>query len=154
MDRPTFSELKFHLQKLSDSLPELSEPNSVIYINTSLLEENEDEPMEDSEFPQIDVDLNPHDIIESCSQRPETTVVTVDVHESNGMGDRYILSGGSEEHIANLVRTEEEGIPLLQHTRSQNGRLWSQDSTLPIGSTLTDELPYADDSLEDSKILL
>ncbi|XP_077192386.1 tyrosine-protein kinase Mer isoform X2 [Paroedura picta] len=154
VDRPTFSELKYHLQKLSESLPEQSEPNSVLYINTNLLEENADEPMDDSEFPQIDINLNPHDIIESCSQRPETTVVTVDVHESNGMGDRYILSGVSEEHIAGLVRKEEEDIPLLQHTLSQNGRLWSQDSTLPVGSMLTDELLYADDSLEDSNVLL
>nr|XP_056708653.1 tyrosine-protein kinase Mer isoform X1 [Euleptes europaea] len=154
VDRPTFSELKFHLQKLSESLPAQSEPNSVIYINTDLLEENADEQMEDSEFPQIDIDLDPHDIIESCSQRPETTVVTVDVHESNGMGDRYILSGASEERIASLVRTENEDFPLLHHALSQNGRLWSQASTLPVGSTLTDELRYADDSLEDSTILL
>ncbi|XP_048338192.1 tyrosine-protein kinase Mer isoform X2 [Sphaerodactylus townsendi] len=154
VDRPTFSELKLRLQKLSESLPAQSEPNSVIYINTSLLEESADEPMEDSEFPQIDIDLDPNDIIESCSQRPETTVVTVDVHESNGMGDRYILRGVSEEQIASLVRTEEEDTPLFHHALTQNGRLWSQASTLPVGSTLTDELLYADDSLEDATILL
>ncbi|XP_054840629.1 tyrosine-protein kinase Mer isoform X2 [Eublepharis macularius] len=150
VDRPTFSELKLHLQKLTESLP----AQNVIYINTSLLEENADESMENSEFPQIDTDLDPNDIIESCSQRPETTVVTVDVHESNGIGDRYILSGASEEQLASLGRTGEEDIPLLQHALSQNGRLWSQACTLPVGSMLTDELLYADDSLEDSEILL
>ncbi|XP_053169482.1 tyrosine-protein kinase Mer isoform X2 [Hemicordylus capensis] len=154
MDRPTFSELKLHLEKLSESLPALKEPEDVIYINTSLLEESTEEVTEDTEFPQIDTDLDPHLIIESCSQRPETTVVTADVHESNGTGDRYILSGVSEEHIASLGKREEEGTPLLQHTLSQYGMLYSQASTLPVGSMLTDELLFADDSLEDSEILL
>ncbi|XP_042307985.1 tyrosine-protein kinase Mer isoform X2 [Sceloporus undulatus] len=151
VDRPTFSELKLHLEKLSETLPDLNEPDSIIYINTSLLEESVDELGEDAEFPQIDTDLDPDHIIESCSHRPETTVVTVDIHESNGMEDRYILSGVSEEQ--NLARTEED-IPLLPVTPSQNGILWSEASTLPVGSVLTDELMYADDSLEDSEILL
>lgn len=154
MDRPTFSELKLHLEKLSESLPALQEPDDVIYINTSLLEDDTEELMDDSEFPQINTDLDANHIIESCSQRPETTVVTVDVHESNGIGDRYILSGTSEEPIAILARTEEEDAPLLQHTLSQNRMLWSEASTLPVGSMLADELLYADDSLEDSEILL
>ncbi|XP_062979994.1 tyrosine-protein kinase Mer isoform X2 [Elgaria multicarinata webbii] len=154
VDRPTFSELKLHLEKLWESLPALSEPADVIYINTSLLEESAEELTEDSDFPQIDTDLDPDRIIESCSQRPETTVVTVDIHESNGMGDRYILRGVSEEHIADMVRSEEEDLPLLQHTPSQNGMLWSQASTLPVGSLLTDELLFANDSLEDSEIML
>ncbi|XP_066467950.1 tyrosine-protein kinase Mer isoform X2 [Tiliqua scincoides] len=154
VDRPTFSELKLHLEKLSESLPALSEPDDVIYINTSLLEDDTEELMDDSEFPQINTDLDPDHIIESCFQRPETTVVTVDVHESNGIGDRYILSGTYEEPITNLARREEEDTPLLQHTLSQNGLLQSQASTLPVGSILTDELLYADDSLEDSEILL
>lgn len=153
MDRPTFSELKLHLEKLSESLPALKEPDDVIYINTSLLEDDTEELMDDSEFPQINTDLDPDHIIESCSQRPETTVVTVDIHESNAMGDRYILSGTYEEPIS-LARTEEEDDPLLYHTLSQNGMLLSQASTLPVGSMLTDELLYADDSLEDSEILL
>uniref|UniRef100_A0A670KBL5 Tyrosine-protein kinase Mer n=1 Tax=Podarcis muralis TaxID=64176 RepID=A0A670KBL5_PODMU len=142
-ERPVFSELKLHLEKLSESLPALSEPEDVIYINTSLMEDSVEELTEDSEFPRIDTDLDPNHIIESCSQKPETTVVTVDVHDSNGMGDRYIL------------RDQKRKIsPLLQHTPSQNGLLWSQASTLPVGSTLAGELLYADDSLEDSEILL
>ncbi|KAM6463929.1 tyrosine-protein kinase Mer isoform 2-T2 [Liasis olivaceus] len=154
VDRPTFSELKLHLEKLLESLPALSEPDSVIYINTNLLEENAEGLIEDDEFPQIDTVLDPNDIIESCSQRPEPTVVTVDIHESNEMGDRYILSGVSEEHLASLARAEEEDMPLLQHTHLQNGMQWSQASTLPVGGTLANELLYADDSLEDSEILL
>ncbi|XP_053239429.1 tyrosine-protein kinase Mer isoform X2 [Podarcis raffonei] len=153
-ERPVFSELKLHLEKLSESLPALSEPEDVIYINTSLMEDSVEELTEDSEFPRIDTDLDPNHIIESCSQKPETTVVTVDVHDSNGMGDRYILSGANEDHLSSMRRSEEEDIPLLQHTPSQNGLLWSQASTLPVGSTLAGELLYADDSLEDSEILL
>ncbi|XP_072844982.2 tyrosine-protein kinase Mer isoform X2 [Pogona vitticeps] len=153
-ERPTFSELKLRLEKLLESLPSPSEPDSVIYINTSLLEESAEELVEDSEFPQIDTDLDPDCIIASCSQRPETTVVTVDIHESHGMADRYILSGANEKQLGNLGRTEAEDVPLLPVTTSQNGILWSQANTLPVGSTLTDELLYADDSLEDSEILL
>ncbi|XP_061481510.1 tyrosine-protein kinase Mer isoform X2 [Rhineura floridana] len=154
VDRPTFSDLKLHLEKLLESLPALSEPDNVIYINTSLMEESMEELSEDSEFPQIDTDLDPNHIIESCSQRPETTVVTVDIHDSNGMGERYILSGGSEEHSVSLARTEEEVIPLLQQMPLQNRTSWSEASTLPFGSMLTGELLYADDSLEDSEIPL
>ncbi|XP_060610455.2 tyrosine-protein kinase Mer isoform X1 [Anolis sagrei] len=150
-DRPTFSDLKLHLEKLSQTLPDLSEPDSIIYINTSLLEESTDELDEDADFPQIDTDLDPDHIIQSCSHRPETTVVTVDIHESNGMEDRYVVSGVSAGQ--NLTTTEED-IPLLSETPSQNGILWSEASTLPVGSMLTAELLYADDSLEDSEILL
>lgn len=153
-DRPTFSELKIHLEKLLESLPPLSEPDSVIYINTSLLEESAEELVEDSEFPQIDTDLDPECIIESCFQRPEATVVTADIHENHETVDRYILSGTNENQFANGGRTEQEDVPLLHLTPSQNGILWSQAVTLPVGSTLSDELLYADDSLEDSEILL
>ncbi|XP_044285165.1 tyrosine-protein kinase Mer isoform X3 [Varanus komodoensis] len=85
VDRPTFSELKLHLEKLLESLPPLSEPTDVIYINTSLLEESMEGLPEISDFPQIDTNLDAGSIIESCSQRPETTVVTVDIHENNEM---------------------------------------------------------------------
>lgn len=154
MDRPTFSELKLHLEKILESLPALGEPSSVIYINTNLQEANAKELMEDYEFPQIDTVLDPNEIIQSCSQRPEPTVVTVDIHESSETGDRYVLSGVSGEHQASLVRTEEEEISLLQITHLQDGMQWSQASTLPVGSTLTNELLFADDSLEESEILL
>uniref|UniRef100_A0A2D4G3U6 Protein kinase domain-containing protein n=1 Tax=Micrurus corallinus TaxID=54390 RepID=A0A2D4G3U6_MICCO len=154
VDRPTFSELKLHLEKILESLPALSESSSVIYINTNLQEENAKELMEDDEFPQIDTVLDPNEIIQACSQRPEPTVVTVDIHESSGTGYRYILSGVSDEHQASLVRTEEEDMSLLQPTHLQNGRQWSQASTLPVGSALANELLFADDSLEESEILL
>uniref|UniRef100_A0A2D4HR27 receptor protein-tyrosine kinase n=2 Tax=Micrurus lemniscatus lemniscatus TaxID=129467 RepID=A0A2D4HR27_MICLE len=154
VDRPTFSELKLHLEKTLESLPALSEPSSVIYINTNLEEENAKELMEDDEFPQIDTVLDPNEIIQACSQRPEPTVVTVDIHESSGTGYRYILSGVNDEHQASLVRTEEEDMLLLQPTHLQNGRQWSQASTLPVGSALANELLFADDSLEESEILL
>ncbi|XP_032071331.1 tyrosine-protein kinase Mer isoform X2 [Thamnophis elegans] len=154
VDRPTFSELQLHLEKILESLPALSEPSSVIYINTNLQEEDAKELMEDDEFPQIDTALDPNEIIQACSQRPEPTVVTVDIHESSGMRDRYILSGVNEEHRASLIRTEEEDMSLLQSIYTQNGRQWSQASTLPVGSSLADELLFADDSLEESEILL
>ncbi|KAM3852222.1 tyrosine-protein kinase Mer isoform 2-T2 [Vipera latastei] len=154
VDRPTFSELKLHLEKILESLPALGEPSSVIYINTNLQEANAKELMEDYEFPQIDTVLDPNEIIQSCSQRPEPTVVTVDIHESSETGDRYILSGVSGEHQASLVRTEEEEISLLQITHLQDRMQWSQASTLPVGSALTNELLFADDSLEESEILL
>ncbi|XP_039180458.1 tyrosine-protein kinase Mer isoform X1 [Crotalus tigris] len=154
VDRPTFSELKLHLEKILESLPALSEPSSIIYINTNLQEENAKELMEDYEFPQIDIVLDPNEIIQSCSQRPESTVVTVDIHESSETGDRYILNGVNREHQASLVRTEEEEMSLLQITHLQDGMQWSQASTLPVGSALTNELLFADDSLEECEILL
>ncbi|XP_034283435.1 tyrosine-protein kinase Mer [Pantherophis guttatus] len=154
VDRPTFSELKLHLEKILESLPALSEPSSVIYINTNLQEEDAKDLMEDDEFPQIDTVLDPNEIIQACSQRPEPTVVTVDIHESSGTRDRYILNGVNEEHRASLIRTEEEDVSLLQPIRLQNGRQWSQASTLPVGSALANELLFADDSLEESEILL
>lgn len=155
MDRPTFSELKLHLEKLLESLPASKEPDDIFYINTNLLEETMEELTEDSEFPRIDTDLDPNYIIETCCPRPDTTVVTVvDVHESNGMGERYILRGVSEDHINTLARPEDEGSALLQYAPSQNGTLWSQASTLPLGTRLANELRYADDSLEDCEIIL
>uniref|UniRef100_A0A8D0L8C5 Tyrosine-protein kinase Mer n=1 Tax=Sphenodon punctatus TaxID=8508 RepID=A0A8D0L8C5_SPHPU len=152
VDRPTFSKLKLHLEKLLESLPEVTGSEDVIYINTSLLEETEESI--DSEFPVIDTALDPNYIIESCSQRPDTTLVTVDVHKSNQQEERYILKGASEENLASALQAEQVDSPLLQDTVSRNCPTWSQSSTLPLGSTLADDLLYADDSSEDSEVLL
>ncbi|XP_006258149.2 tyrosine-protein kinase Mer [Alligator mississippiensis] len=153
MDRPTFSQLKIQLKKLLESLPEVKGSEDVIYINTSLLEE-EEELTKDSGFPEIDTDLNPNDIIESCSQELHAAIVKVDVHESEQQEERYILEQITENPVAGARTVEQVNTPLLQHDVSPNGTSWPEADTQPLSSLLGDTLLYADDSFEDSEVLL
>ncbi|XP_074803310.1 tyrosine-protein kinase Mer isoform X1 [Natator depressus] len=151
-ERPAFPELKLHLEKLLESLPKVSGSEDVIYINTSLPEESE-ELMEESEFPQTDMALNPSYVTVSLSPKPDTTVVTADVHESEQQEERYILKGETDEQTGSTLTLEQGHAPLLQGTVSRNGAMWCPAS-LMLGSSLGDELLYADDSSEDSEVLL
>uniref|UniRef100_A0A669Q9E5 Tyrosine-protein kinase Mer n=1 Tax=Phasianus colchicus TaxID=9054 RepID=A0A669Q9E5_PHACC len=138
-DRPTFSQLKVHLEKLLESLPALRGSGDVIYVNTSLPEESPNST-QDSGFPQADSDLDTRDIAEPSCSHTEAALVAVDIH--NG-GSRYVLeSEGSP--------MEEAYVPLLPH----EGSAWTEASTLPVGSSLAAQLPCADGCLEDSEVLL
>ncbi|NXC46832.1 MERTK kinase, partial [Penelope pileata] len=141
-DRPTFSQLKVHLEKLLESLPALRGSRDVIYINTSLPEESPDST-QDSGFPQGDSDLEPGDIAEPCCSQAK---VAVDIHDSEHWGSRYVLEG--EEHLGSP--TAEAYVPLLPH----EGSAWTEASTLPVSSSLVPQLPCADSCLEDSEVLL
>ncbi|XP_039386707.1 tyrosine-protein kinase Mer isoform X2 [Mauremys reevesii] len=151
-ERPAFPELKLHLEKLLESLPEASGSEDVIYINTSLPEESE-ELTGESEFPQTDMAFNRSYVTVSPSPKPDTTVVTAEVHESDQREERYILKGETDEQTASSLTLEQGRVPLLQGTVTRNGAAWGPASML-LGSSLADELLYADDSSENSEVLL
>ncbi|KAM9155035.1 tyrosine-protein kinase Mer isoform 2-T2 [Pangshura tecta] len=151
-ERPAFPELKFHLEKLLESLPKASGSEDVIYINTSLPEESE-ELTGESDFPQTDMAFNRSYVTVSPSPKPDTTVVTAEVHESDQREERYILKGETDEQTASSLTLEQGRAPLLQGTVTRNGAAWGPASTL-LGSSLADELLYADDSSENSEVLL
>lgn len=147
-DRPTFSQLKVHLEKLLESLPALRGHGEVIYINTSLLEDSPDST-QDSGFPQADSDLDPGDVAEPCCSQAQAALVAVDVHGSEQWGSRYVLEG--EEQPGSP--TEDAYVPLLPHGAAPEGSAWTQASTLPAGSSLVPE-PRCADGSEDSAVLL
>ncbi|XP_068531290.1 tyrosine-protein kinase Mer isoform X1 [Anas acuta] len=147
-DRPTFSQLKVHLEKLLESLPALRGPGEVIYINTSLPEDSPDST-QDSGFPQADSDLDPGDVAGPCCSQAQAALVAVDVHGSEQWGSRYVLEG--EEQPGSP--TEDAYVPLLPHGAAPEGSAWTQASTLPAGSSLVPE-PRCADSSEDSAVLL
>uniref|UniRef100_A0A5F8HGC6 Tyrosine-protein kinase Mer n=1 Tax=Monodelphis domestica TaxID=13616 RepID=A0A5F8HGC6_MONDO len=159
LDRPTFSELKLRLEKLLESLLDGQEKADVIYINTRLLEDYEG-MAEDPMFTQMEMDIDPNYIIASCTPKPDSSVVTVEMHENHLNEERYILNGLSEEWemlpltAPTSVTPEQMNTVLLEDKVLRNGATWSQSSTLPMSSTLHDELLYADDSSEDSEVLM
>ncbi|KAM4680765.1 tyrosine-protein kinase Mer isoform 2-T2 [Amazona ochrocephala] len=125
--RPTFPQLKVHLEKLLENLPASRSSGDVIYINTSLPEESPDST-QDSGFPQADSDLEPGDVSEPGSPGAEAALVAVDVHHHHRepWGTRYVL----EEPLPGPG--EEAYVPLLP---GPPGSAWSQASTLPAGSS-------------------
>ncbi|KAM9067291.1 tyrosine-protein kinase Mer isoform 2-T2 [Sarcophilus harrisii] len=159
LDRPTFSELKLRLEKLLESLLDGQEKADIIYINTRLLEDYEG-MVEDPVFTQMDMDIDPNYIMASCAPKPDSSVVTVEVHENHLNEERYILNGLNEdwETLALTapmsVTPEQMNTVLLEDKVLRNGATWSQSSTLPMGNTLHDQLLYADDSSEDSEVLM
>ncbi|KFP05586.1 Tyrosine-protein kinase Mer, partial [Calypte anna] len=140
--RPTFSQLKVHLEKLLENLPKGS--GDIIYINTSLPEESPDST-QDSGFPQADSDLEPGDIAEPCS--PRAALVAVDVHQDQPWGTRYVL----EEQLGGPA--EEAYVPLLPEGMgtTRESSAWSQASTLPAGTSL---VAHSHTCLEDSEVSL
>ncbi|NWI66736.1 MERTK kinase, partial [Todus mexicanus] len=151
--RPTFSQLKAHLEKLLENLPAVRGSGDVIYINTSLPEQSPDST-QDSGFPQADSDLEPGDVSEPCSPGAEAALVAVDIHHDDPWGTRYVLeeqlSGPGEKQQEE--EEEEAYVPLLP--KSEEGSAWSQASTLPAGASLVPELPRAEGGVEDSEVLL
>ncbi|NXL45626.1 MERTK kinase, partial [Podilymbus podiceps] len=129
--RPTFSQLKIHLEKLLENLPSIKRSGDVIYINTGLPEEGSPDSTQDSGFPQADsVDLDPGDLAEPCSPQAEAALVAVDVHHDQPWGTRYVL----EEQLAGPA--EEPYVPLLPEGADGEGSAWSRASTLPAGGSL------------------
>ena len=96
MDRPTFSVLRLQLEKLSESLPDAQDKESIIYINTQLLESCEGIANGPS-LTGLDMNIDPDSIIASCTPGAAVSVVTAEVHENNLREERYILNGGNEE---------------------------------------------------------
>ncbi|NXI56507.1 MERTK kinase, partial [Chloroceryle aenea] len=148
--RPTFSQLKVHLEKLLENLPTVRESGNVIYINTDLPEKSPDST-QDSGFPQVDSDLDAGDVSEPCSPGAEAALVAVDIHRDEPWGTRYVL----EEQLNGTVeeeREEEAYVPLL--LVSEEGSSWTQASTLPAGTSLVPELLRAKNCVVDSEVLL
>nr|XP_033792403.1 tyrosine-protein kinase Mer [Geotrypetes seraphini]XP_033792404.1 tyrosine-protein kinase Mer [Geotrypetes seraphini] len=150
VDRPTFTELKLHLEKLLGSLSDIKNKDNVIYMNTNLLEDSADF-LEQLNFTNVDMSLDPKYMIDSCCFKPNKTTVTVDVHESNNSEDRYVIKGAGDEQPGTC---EQVNVPLLPARAEQNGATWSQSNMTPVGNMLNEEFPYADDSCEESEIML
>lgn len=156
LDRPTFSLLRLQLEKLLESLPDAQDKDSIIYINTQLLESCEglaDGPS----LTGLDMNIDPDSIIASCAPSAAISVVTAEVHENNLHEERYILNGGNEEwegaaSTPFATATHGKDGVLSEDKLTKNGISWSHHSTLPLGSLAPDELLFADDSSEDSEV--
>lgn len=89
VDRPDFTKVKGMLEKLAEKLPDRRD---IIYINTTVSEEEDQQAQVLLEGPVLT--SSP-----SCSrQTTETSIVTVDVHESSAVeeDDRYVIVVPSE----------------------------------------------------------
>lgn len=104
VDRPDFTSVKQMLMNLSEKL---SEKKDIIYINTTASEEEDGE--------QLALDGPVLTSSPSCSrQTADTSVVTVDVHESSTADedDRYVIVVPSEDTGA-LGQSSTVDTPLL-----------------------------------------
>ncbi|MGH0191452.1 UNVERIFIED_CONTAM: hypothetical protein FKN15_061432, partial [Acipenser sinensis] len=135
-DRPGFLEVRMRLEKLAERLPEVSSKEDIIYINTSLTEESEG--LEH----WTDVDTDPQHILEPCSQAAgaDRSIVTVEIHKSTDRDDSYVFVIGSEEPA---IFSGDAKMPLLLNEDSQH-----------TSNGIACDIPYADQSSEDSVILL
>ncbi|NXG13446.1 MERTK kinase, partial [Grallaria varia] len=135
--RPTFSQLKVHLEKLLENLPRAKSSGDAIYINTSPPEQSPDST-QDSGFPQADLDWEAGEASEPGSPGAEAALVAVDVHPGGPWGTRYVV----EEQQGSP--TEEPHVPLLPPGHGPSH--WSQAGTLPAP-----EPPCAQSHGEDSE---
>ncbi|NXA40795.1 MERTK kinase, partial [Eudromia elegans] len=133
-ERPTFSQLQLHLEKLLEKLPPAGAAGDVVYMNTN--------PPEESAGSQRDSGLPParsgSDPAEPCGPCAGPALVAVDVHSGAGCGARYVLEGAGEEQPSSP--TEEPQVPLLPMEEPRVPLLptaaWSEASTLPVGGLL------------------
>ncbi|KAM3606477.1 uncharacterized protein V6R79_017199 [Siganus canaliculatus] len=108
LDRPSFTQLREMLEKLTEKLPESFSRDDIIYINTSFPEEDPDGDALPAVPPVIS--SSP-----SCShQAPENSVVTADIHGSleedeNEDDDRYVVVISSDHSL----RSPAVDTPLL-----------------------------------------
>uniref|UniRef100_A0A452TTW5 Tyrosine-protein kinase Mer n=1 Tax=Ursus maritimus TaxID=29073 RepID=A0A452TTW5_URSMA len=153
LERPTFSVLRLQLEKLLESLPEVQDKAEAIYINTQFPESCED-PGEGPALAQLDMNIDLDSIIGSCTPSAAVSVVTAEVHENRPHEERYILNGGSEEWGDLASAAPGKNCVLPGDRLVKNGVSWSQSSTLPLGSPSPDGLLFADDSSEDSEVLI
>ncbi|XP_078398779.1 tyrosine-protein kinase Mer [Cetorhinus maximus] len=141
VDRPTFTNLKVFLTKFLESLPEVRSKEDIIYVNTGMPKEQR-HLTEDPELSNVDL-CNSNEAA-SCSPGPAETAVTVEIHGTMDMKDRYVIPGVSEEQLDTLdVKT-----PLLHGVGQNNG------VSLPTTGPQSGDIPYADDSSDDSVIML
>ncbi|XP_060781351.1 tyrosine-protein kinase Mer [Neoarius graeffei] len=92
VDRPDFTKVKEMLEKLTEKL---SDRRNIIYINTTVSEDEEEEQLAEVPMESPVLTSSP-----SCSrQTMDTSTVTVDVHESSGADedDRYVIVVPSED---------------------------------------------------------
>lgn len=158
LDRPTFSMLRLQLEKFLESLPEAQDKAEVVYINTPFAESCEG-LAEGPPLAQLDMDIDPDSIIAACASSAAVSVVTAQVHENGPLEGRYILNGGSENWedvapAATAAGTAGKNGVLREDRPVRSGVSWSQSSTLPLGSLPPEELLFADDSSEDSAVLV
>ncbi|KAM8945489.1 tyrosine-protein kinase Mer [Pelodytes ibericus] len=150
VDRPTFTALKHQLQLILKGLPPSMDKEDIIYINTSLPEESA-YLTQDPEIGEMDMDMDPSYVLPIISSKSDTTTVTVEVHEPKLTEERYILEGVSEEQDAALEQT---CTLLLQDTNARSRAPWCESNMLPSSNALNDELLFADDSAEDTEIVI
>ncbi|RXM99242.1 Tyrosine-protein kinase Mer [Acipenser ruthenus] len=135
-DRPGFLEVRMRLEKLAERLPEVSSKEDIIYINTSLPEESEG--LEH----WTDVDTDSQHILEPRSQAAgaDRSIVTVEIHKSTDRDESYVFVIGSEEPA---IFSGDAKMPLLLNGDSQH-----------TSNGIACDIPYADQSSEDSVIML
>ncbi|XP_069811441.1 tyrosine-protein kinase Mer [Dendropsophus ebraccatus] len=146
-DRPTFTELKYKLEKFLQELPPAVNKEDVIYINTSLPEDSE-LFTQDPEIGDLSLDVDSK-YVQITPARSDTTMVTVEVHGCSLDEERYIINGASEELAG---EPEQACAPLLHDSMPRNRVPWCDSNTLLDGNSLTEDLLYADDSAEDSEV--
>ncbi|XP_056423188.1 tyrosine-protein kinase Mer isoform X2 [Hyla sarda] len=150
VDRPTFTELKYKLEKFLQELPPAMNKEDIIYINTSLPEDSE-LFTQDPDISEISLDVDSK-YVHITPSRSDTTMVTVEVHGCSFDEERYILNGETEELAATEELANQACAPLLHDSMPRNRVPWCDSNTLLDGNSLTEDLLYADDSAEDSEI--
>lgn len=113
VDRPDFTMVKEMLEKL---LENLSTRRDIIYINTTVSEEEEDEQQAQGPLEGPVLTSSP-----SCSrQTRDTSIVTVDVHERSPSvdDDRYVIVVSSEDPGA-VGQSSTVDTPLLAESNSE-----------------------------------
>ncbi|MCI4376703.1 hypothetical protein PGIGA_G00191410 [Pangasianodon gigas] len=108
VDRPDFTKVKAMLEKLAEKLPDRRD---IIYINTTVSEEEE----EKEQLAEVPLEGPVLTSSPSCSrQTMDTSIVTVDVHESSAADedDRYVIVVPSEDPGA-VGQSSSVDTPLL-----------------------------------------
>ncbi|XP_051880588.1 tyrosine-protein kinase Mer isoform X2 [Pristis pectinata] len=139
-DRPTFSDLKSILSKVLDGLPKIQGKEDIIYVNTGI-------PAEQRQLTEdafSDIDLSDPTEAASCSLGCAEATVTVEVHRTLDLEDRYVASD-VPEHQGNTADIE---TPLLHGVCLSNG------VKLPPPKPNSGDIPFADDSSGDSVVIL
>ncbi|XP_078254926.1 tyrosine-protein kinase Mer isoform X2 [Rhinoraja longicauda] len=138
-DRPNFSNLKAILSQILDGLPRVQAKEDIIYVNTGM-EAAQRLAIDDTlGFSQIDLGDPAEEA--SCSLACSGATVTVDVHQTMEWLHRYVAS-------EQPVNAADAGTPLLHRGCDGNG------DTFPAAKPNSGDIPYADDSSEDSAVMV
>ncbi|XP_032876418.1 tyrosine-protein kinase Mer [Amblyraja radiata] len=139
VDRPNFSDLKAILSNIVDGLPRVQGKEDIIYVNTGL--EPAQRLMIQDTFGFSDIDLSDPTEVASCSLACGEATVTVEVHQTTERHNRYVAS----EQLVNVADVD---TPLLPRARDGDG------DTFPPAKPNSGDIPFADDSSEDSVVLV